>query len=73
MEKAVNGWLRRRSAWQFMLTAAVATAIGCLIGGILGQLGRHHLDWGELLGLASGGAAGASIIAVWYRQNQQRS
>jgi uncharacterized membrane protein YfcA len=48
-------------------------ALGCVAGGIIGQLRRHHLDWSELLGQAIGGAIGASLIAIWFRQNQQRS
>ena len=50
-----------------------ALGAGSLVGGIIGQLGRPHLDCGELLGLAAGGALGASVAAARFRQNQQRN
>lgn len=69
----MNGWLKRCAAWQYALFWAAVLGAGSLVGGIIGQLGRPHLDWGELLGLAAGGALGASVAAAWFRQNQQRS
>jgi hypothetical protein len=69
----VNGWLKRCPTWQYALFWAAALGAGCLVGGIVGQLGRPHLDWSELSGLAAGGALGASVAAALFRHTQQRS
>jgi hypothetical protein len=65
--------MRRYPTWQFVLIWAAAMGLGCVAGGLIGQLGKHHLDWGQVLGLAAGGSVGASLMAIWFRQNQQRS
>jgi uncharacterized membrane protein YfcA len=69
----VTSWLRRCPTWQFVLIWAAVMALGCVVGGLVGALIKQHLDWSELVGLAAGGALGASLMAFWFRQNQQRS
>ena len=58
MRDTVSKWLGRRPTWQFALIWGLAIAAGCVLGGILGQLWKHHFDWVELLGMAAGGVIG---------------
>ncbi len=70
----MNDWLRRCPAWQFVLVWDSVMVAGVLLGEVVAQwLWRHHFDLGILLGSAVGSAIGSTIIAVWYRQNQQWS
>ena len=69
----MNDWLRRCPTWQFVLIWGMALAIGFVVGGIAGQLWKHQIDWGEVAGLAVGGAAGGMLAATAFRVNQQRS
>jgi uncharacterized membrane protein YfcA len=66
-------WLGRRPTWQFALIWGLAIAAGCVLGGILGQLWKHHFDWPELLGMAAGGAIGGSFAATAIRWNERES
>ena len=70
-EDSVNDWLKQCPAWQSALFWGMALALGGLLGGIMGQVWKQHFDWGELAGMAVGGAAAGSFAGLVFRVNQR--
>ena len=70
--RLVMSWLKRRSTPAYALVMAGTVFLPILAAGAAAQwLWHGHLDLSTLAGAAVGCTLGTTVMAVWYRLNQQ--